>query len=84
MEEEVFADELAQIVVGTEILEPLAALAQQGDLGLGHPSAGAAGGVTFEQRPQRVEVFEVVGRVHPDRGTPVRRRNDETLDLEHQ
>ena len=44
----------------------------------------AARGVALEQRPQLIEVVEILGRVRADGGAAVRRRVDQALGLEHE
>src|SRR4051794_12669892 len=84
MEEEVLADDPAQVLVRAELVEAAAALAQQLDLVLRDPLGGAARGEALEQRPQLVLLLEVLRVVDPHGRTTVRRRDDEVLGLEHE
>ena len=64
MEQQVLADELPELFLGAQRVEPVTALAQLRDVLLPDPRRRPPGGVALEEGAQVVEVDQVVRRVH--------------------
>jgi hypothetical protein len=72
VEEEVLADELAEVgAVSPESIEAIAACQELHDGSVGDLERGAARRVAFEERAQLVEIVEIACRMGADGGAPV-------------
>ena len=83
VKEEVFLDELADVVVRDRV-EAVAALAEQPDLVIRHLRGGEARCVALEQRAELVQVAKILGIVGADDCPPIRFCHDQAVGLQHQ